>query len=515
MFSKRFDQVYDDTKNIWHSQQYLFTREYYTRSPFLPPISLFYDIYHLCRTVFYAIRRVCFKKSADGKAKVFKMIPSNENRTKEWYEFEGASTYEYAHIEAKSLTPTSTVPTSGSDSASNENKDGTNDNANGDIQLVQHDLAKLIASNIIKGFTSEENTCTKDSRPIHREYFYVGGEYVYDTSSQGFVMTGQMYVEHLTSPYGIQQPYPLVLMHGNAMTGTNWLNTPDGRPGWASYFLQQGYDIYIIDQPARGRSIWLPNSNMTVKTYSANMMEKRFTATSFYKLWPQAILHTQWPGDDNTTKGRMGDQIFDAFYASTVQFVASEVSVQTMMQKAGAALLDKIGAAILLTHSQSGSFGWLIADIRPNLVKAIVSIEPKGPPFREAVFSNKSSRSWGITDIPITYDPIVNSSSDLLTVEIPSIHENYTSCILQKTPARTLTNLVNISVLIETSQASYHAVYDHCTIEFLQQAGVKVDFIRLEDIEIYGNGHMQMMEKNNLHIADILRQWIRKTVHIE
>ncbi|CAF4387224.1 unnamed protein product, partial [Adineta steineri] len=25
MFSKRFDQVYDDTKNIWHSQQYLFT----------------------------------------------------------------------------------------------------------------------------------------------------------------------------------------------------------------------------------------------------------------------------------------------------------------------------------------------------------------------------------------------------------------------------------------------------------------------------------------------------------
>ncbi|CAF1597941.1 unnamed protein product, partial [Adineta steineri] len=182
---------------------------------------------------------------------------------------------------------------------------------------------------------------------------------------------------------------------------------------------------------------------------------------------------------------------------------------------AGAALLDKIGAAILLTHSQSGSFGWLIADIRPNLVKAIVSIEPKGPPFREAVFSNKSSRSWGITDIPIAYDPIVNSSSDLSTVEIPSIHENYTSCILQKTPARTLTNLVNISVLIETSQASYHAVYDHCTVEFLRQAGVKVDFIRLEDIEIYGNGHMQMMEKNNLHIADILHQWIRKTVHIE
>ncbi|CAF4055197.1 unnamed protein product, partial [Adineta steineri] len=146
MFSKRFDQVYDDTKNIWHSQQYLFTREYYTRSPFLPPISLFYDIYHLCRIAFYAIRRVCFKKSADSKAKVFKMIPINKSRIKEWYEFEGASTYEYAHIEAKSLTSTSTMSTSGSDSTSNENKDDTNDNANdsnSDIRLVQHDLVKL------------------------------------------------------------------------------------------------------------------------------------------------------------------------------------------------------------------------------------------------------------------------------------------------------------------------------------------------------------------------------------
>ncbi|CAF4423117.1 unnamed protein product, partial [Adineta steineri] len=121
---------------------YLFTREYYTRSPFLPPISLIYDIYHLCRIAFYAIRRICFKKSADSKATVFKMIPINKNRIKEWYEFEGASTYEYAHIEAKSLTSTLTISTSGSDSANNENEDDTNDNENGDIRLVQHDLAK-------------------------------------------------------------------------------------------------------------------------------------------------------------------------------------------------------------------------------------------------------------------------------------------------------------------------------------------------------------------------------------
>lgn len=371
----------------------------------------------------------------------------------------------------------------------------------------------LILSSIINVGTSKNNQCGKESRPIHREYFYVGGEYIFDASSQGSVMTGQMYVEHLTSPYGIQQPYPLILFHGNSMTGTNWLNTPDGRPGWASYFLEQGYEIYIVDQPARGRSIWLPTSGITLKTYSAEYIETHFTATSFYHLWPQAVLHTQWPGDNNATIGRKGDPIFDAFYASVVQFAASEVSVQTMMQKAGAALLDKIGASILLTHSQSGSFGWLLADVRPNLVKGIVAIEPKGPPFREAIFTNASARAWGVTDIPLTYDPAVNISFDLLTVEVPSTHENRTSCILQQEPASTLINLVNISVLIEVSEASYHTVYDHCTVDFLRQAGVKVDFIRLEDLNIHGNGHMQMMEKNNLEIAEVLHKWIIKNLH--
>ena len=43
-------------------------------------------------------------------------------------------------------------------------------------------------------------------------------------------------------------------------------------------------------------------------------------------------------------------------------------------ERAGAALLDRIGPAILLTHSQSGTFGWLVADARPNLAKAIIAM---------------------------------------------------------------------------------------------------------------------------------------------
>jgi pimeloyl-ACP methyl ester carboxylesterase len=49
-------------------------------------------------------------------------------------------------------------------------------------------------------------------------------------------------------------------------------------------------------------------------------------------------------------------------------------------QTAGTALLDRIGQAILVTHSQSGTFGFLIADKRPDLVKAVVTVEGGGTP---------------------------------------------------------------------------------------------------------------------------------------
>ena len=45
----------------------------------------------------------------------------------------------------------------------------------------------------------------------------------------------------------------------------------------------------------------------------ADNIQKRFVAPERYNLWPQARLHTQWPG-----KGEPGDAVFDQFYASQV-----------------------------------------------------------------------------------------------------------------------------------------------------------------------------------------------------
>ena len=120
----------------------------------------------------------------------------------------------------------------------------------------------------------------------------------------------------------------------------------------------------------------------------------------------------------------------------------SAEETQKRNQDAGAALLDKIGPAIVLTHSQSGPFGWLIADARPKLVKAVIAIEPSGPPFENTIIGTGKSRAWGPADIPLTYDPPVKDPSEIAVVrEDKADGPDLFVCWMQKAPARQLVNL--------------------------------------------------------------------------
>jgi hypothetical protein len=140
-------------------------------------------------------------------------------------------------------------------------------------------------------------------------YFFVGGQYVESGGKK--LMAGQMYVEYLT-PQHVTHPYPILMIHGTAQTGTNFLGTPDGRPGWAHNFLARGYRVFVVDQVGRGRSGADPQIYGPYMRFAAEQEESLFTAPEKYKLWPQAGLHTQWPGG----LGIAGDPAFDQFYAS-------------------------------------------------------------------------------------------------------------------------------------------------------------------------------------------------------
>src|SRR6267378_3761736 len=359
---------------------------------------------------------------------------------------------------------------------------------------------------------------------IGREgHFYVGGPYEGEPGKE--IMFGAKYVEVMV-PKKIQHPFPIVFICGGAgPTAVTVLQTPDGRPGWAYDFLNQGYTVYVMDYPGRGRSLFFPNSDADGKLSAPRtspLMEEVWSGgrppSTPQSTWPQYPKQTQWPGD-GSNKGKMGDPIFDAFAKTQVQFLAGGKQAQLNLD-AHIALLDMIGTpVILLTHSQGGEFGWQIADARPKLVKAIITAEPAGPPIKgvdiaKIAYNQNANLSWGVTSLLLHYDPPVNDPSELQPVlEEKSEGPDIVPCYLQKEPAHKLVNLKDIPVLDVSGEASYHRVFDSCIAKWLNQAGVKTEYVKMEDAGLTGNEHEMMLDKNSDEIAKFFATWLDKHAH--
>ena len=65
-------------------------------------------------------------------------------------------------------------------------------------------------------------------------------------------------------------------------------------------------------------------------------------------------------------------------------------------------------------------------------------------------------------------------------------------------------------ILIIHGEASFHAPYEHCTIKYLEQAGVHPIWLDLGKAGVHGNGHMIMLEKNSDQVADLIAKWLAK-----
>ena len=233
------------------------------------------------------------------------------------------------------------------------------------------------------------------------------------------------------------------MIHGGGQTASNFLSTPDGRRGWADDFVANGYAVYVVDQSGRGRSGFFTDVYGKTRRSTVENAGPRFTATD--DLWPQAKLHTQWPGP-----GTKGDPTFDSFYATQVETIGDEALIERMNREVGAKLLDRIGPAIFLGHSQAGPLLWSIADERPGLVKGILAIEPSGPPIRnndakgppDYFADGEFVPPWGITLSPMTTthgSPRQRTSS--WTRQDQPDGPGLVRCFMQANPAHKLTHL--------------------------------------------------------------------------
>jgi pimeloyl-ACP methyl ester carboxylesterase len=282
-------------------------------------------------------------------------------------------------------------------------------------------------------------------------------------------------------------------------------DTPDGRPGWATFLLESGYAVYVVDRPGHGRSSFHPDVLGPMGgLFTFELASALFTdAKNGLMSHPTAELHSQWPGS-----GKAGDPSLDQFVASMGPMLGDTAAAHALEQERGAALLDEIGPAILITHSAGGPMGWLIADAHPELVKALVAIETLGPPFMVNPDLGLSL-PWGLTAAPIGYEPPAASPDEIQTEVTDTPMGPLT---LQAEPARKLPNLAQVPIAFVDAEASLFAHASGATIAFQKQAGCDVERISLADHGVHGNGHLMMLERNNREALAPILDWLERTV---
>lgn len=375
---------------------------------------------------------------------------------------------------------------------------------------------RLRALVLALAFAAAAGGCASVGTPaVATGYFFVGGHYTGEGAQRR--LQGQMYVQSFEPARKLHR-YPVVMIHGTAQTGSNFTGTPDGRAGWAQEFAARGYTVYVVDQVGRARS---GTSASLYGDYVEPPLDLvRFLARSPDTAFPTARLNTQWPD-----RAEPGQPFFDQFAAQQVPNIRDATKNEELNLAANLALLDRIGPAIVLTHSQSGALGWKLADTRPTQVKALVAIEPNGPPFRDLVYpyrdaapppgvpwyryADAASRPWGITRLAMDFSP---ARDDPLQAELQARPDapELVRCWLQAGTPRTLPQLARVPIGLFTAEASFRTASDHCTARFLEQAGVHVEHIRLAEQGVHGNGHMVMLERNSTEVGAVIAHWLER-----
>jgi pimeloyl-ACP methyl ester carboxylesterase len=345
--------------------------------------------------------------------------------------------------------------------------------------------AKGVAIAQTKGAKSGDSTAMKLA---DQGYFWVGLEQ--KKVSYGTILVGAMYAQYL-KPQQAKHPYNIVLVHGGAGQGTHYMGI-GGLAGWAHYFVQAGFNTYIVDRPGHGRPVYHPDSLGPIGpvfTYAS--------VTGDFQRGAQEP-NKRWSGTAD-----VGDPLIDQFQAGQNSTPTDNAMAHKLWASRGAEMLDKIGPSIIMVHSAGGPFSWLVANERPNLVKAIINVEGAGA----TPFANGSP--WGVTDIPLAYDPPASDPKEIATRDVPAAN-GAPAYKLQAEPARKLKNLQGIPIAYVTAERSGRNGAP--VTAFLKQAGCDAEDFRLKDKGILGNGHFMMLETNRKQVFDAIHGWIRGKV---
>src|ERR1700720_1584669 len=220
-------------------------------------------------------------------------------------------------------------------------------------------------------------------KPV-RELTFAPGGVPAKIDPNGTYQVEQMYVQYFL-PVNEKGTYPLLLWHGGGLTGVTYETTPDGREGWLNYFLRKGWSVYNSDAVERGRAGWAQYPDIfksePVFLTTANPFERFRIGDGPNAYDPDPAKRKLMPGSQFPAEG------YDVFVK---QGVPRWTTNDDATIAAYIAEVDRVGPCIIMVHSQGGSFGFKVAQARPDKVKALIAVEPAavGDPARIDALKN-------------------------------------------------------------------------------------------------------------------------------
>jgi hypothetical protein len=329
------------------------------------------------------------------------------------------------------------------------------------------------------------------------------------------ITIGQMYVQFQIPARKVGPGWPVIMVHGSTHTGAALESTPDGREGWYPYFVRKGISTYVVDQSGRGRSgfdqsvLQEAEAKMVagdVKT-AAELIPNfgRITDNGAWTAWFGHLL----PAGSNVTNGKLirhgdpGDpqqgtakepHVAPLFPLDSVAEYYKQLVPNAEVTLPGstcagctpsnlspantwtplnlALLVERLGGAIVATHSQSGMMGHHMVRIlkehgKLDLLKGLITIE-----------GGCSMPQSGLT------------AADFDTVPYLSLKGDYTA----------------------TSQQCQDTVDAINARRANKRGTARADYLKLDEMGMLGVTHMMMLDSRSNEIADIMIGWVNKNV---
>jgi len=293
--------------------------------------------------------------------------------------------------------------------------------------------------------------------PMREGVFTAGGP-LRVADPNGDFQVEQMYVQYvkLANP---KARYPLLMWHGGGMTGAMWESKPDGRPGWQSFFLRAGHDVYLSDAVERGRASWARYPEIWTEPFFRSENE----AWDIFRIGPPKSYQTDPERRVGFSDGRFPLAFYDQFMKQLVpRWATNDAAIQTAYDQ----LVQRVCPCVIIMFSQGGNFGFGAALHAPDKVKAVIGIEPSGAP--DPAKSNVTAMK-GIPHLFVYGDHL--DVSDFWKQMVANVRRYQ---------------------------------------EMLAAQGGVADVLDLPKLGIKGNTHAMMMDNNSDQIAELIQEWMNK-----